>query len=921
MIFPALFELACFQSDWESASALLKDFGRNVSKPFQSAFAWQSAMMLAEKSKLPAEKLLEELKQAEESGKSWLEKSSKIEFLRRQNNYEGLGETLEEFISLMEESTLLPYQLEYAWILSRRTNQKDQAIEQYLKILSANAKYLPAVRELEFLAAELDHTRLMVQALSREIPARPDAEVLTFLYHWLAMVYEEDLKDNDRAIASLRALNKIKPDWLPALSELRRLFGKIKAYKDLVKTISSEVPLTQDREAKLALFREQAAVFEQNLKDPDSALAALASAHSLAPEDLEIISELNRLNLQLQKWPELIDTVEKEIRLTSDPRKKAELQIQIGQLYDEKLGDIEKSVKSYEEAQKVFADYMPVLRALERLYPRLNKFRELIAVLEKIAGLLTDRNEKAEHINRVGKIYRDKLKEFDPAIQSHIRVLEIAPDNQPALESLVGLYKEKGDKQNLVKTQEKFAEAVKTAKTDLARGLLMEAGGIYEKDLTDETGAINCYRKAGALAPNDLAPLRAERAIFERKNDFKEVVRLLEQEARITPSTDEKKAALAKIGGLCEEKLSDPDGASRYYQSALKLDPEYLAAAKPLAEIFYKRQAWPQAEPLYLIWSKALGQEKPESQAEILYKFGVVEERLNKIDRAIECYSGASQRKPRYLDPLSRLFEIYLSRGEKPKAAAAGQELVSALEELKDSKQLFSVLSRLGGLLKELGQDDHAVDCLEQALTIDQNHYPSLRLLADIYMAKKNWPKALSTFDRLVRSAGAPDLISRGLLEKGEILEKELNQRESAVAHYSKAVQVKPDYLAGWRSLGNALKADKKWNETAEAYQKIIELEPNPKNRIEDIYTLGIIYRDGFADLNRAKDSFEKALALDKMHVPSMEAILSIYLKQKQWDKYIDLSQRFIGLIPKAEEKRAAPLHYQRAGVYQRFPE
>jgi len=84
----------------------------------------------------------------------------------------------------------------------------------------------------------------------------------------------------------------------------------------------------------------------------------------------------------------------------------------------------------------------------------------------------------------------------------------------------------------------------------------------------------------------------------------------------------------------------------------------------------------------------------------------------------------------------------------------------------------------------------------------------------------------------------------------------------------------------GWTYLANALKTEKKWNDAAEAYQKIIALEPNPKNKIEDHYTLGLIYAT-LQRLPRAKESFEAALALTKCTCLSMEAILSIYLKQK----------------------------------------
>ena len=919
LIYPALIELAYFQSDWESASALFKDFGQKLSKPFQAACVWQSAMMLWDKSKSPAERILEELKQSEETGAGWLAKTSRMEFQRRQNDYQGLSESLEEAVSLLEENKLLPVQLEYAWLLSRRLDRSDQAIEQYLKIVSQNAAYLPAVRELTRIALLTSHARLLVQALAREIPARIDPEVLIFIYHWLALTYEEDLKDNERAVSSLRAAVKIKPDWVPALSELRRLYGKLKAYKELVNVISSEAAVTPELERKLALFREQAAVYEQNLREPLSAVAALNAAAALSPENLEIIGDLNRLYLQLQKWPELAGTIEQEIKLTREPGKKAELQIQIAQLYDEKLGDIEKSVANYEFAEKALPDYMPVLRALERLYPRLSRFRELVRVLDKIAALVPDRQEKAELINRIGKTYREKLKELDSAISSHLRVLEIAPEDQPALESLVELYREKQDKPNLVKGLQRLAEVLARPKPEAARALYMEAGVLYEKELKNDDNAISCYRKASALAPNELGPVRAERALFERRQDWKEVVRLLENEARIVPSPEEKKATLARIGNICETSLSDAELAAKYYQAGLKLDPEYLPAVKPLAEILQKRQAWQQAEPLYQIWVKALNQEKPERQAEILHHFGVVEEKLNKTDKAIECFSAAAQRKARYLEPLSRLYDIYLNRGEKQKAVTAGREYLTALEPTGDQKQMFAVLSRMGTLAKELGDAVSAIEYLERGLAIDQSHYPSLRLLADLYVARKDWTRALSTFDRLVRAAGAPDLVSRGLLEKGEILDRELGQRESAIAHFRKAVEIKPDYLPGWRALASVLTTEKRWPDAAAAMQKIIELEPNLKNKVEDIHGLGIIYRDGFADLNRAKECFEKALGLDKMHVPSMEAILSIYFRQKQWDKYIELSARFIGLIPKAEEKRAAPLHYQRGQVLRDF--
>jgi len=917
--YPALIELSCFQGDFQSASALFKDFARKLSKPFRAGFVWQSAMMLWEKGKSDNERVLEELKQADEAGAGWLAKTSRLEFLRRQGDYQLLSRGLEEFLSITEESKLLPFELEYAWTLSRRAGQKDRAIEQFLKVLSSNDNYLPVLRELELLAAETKHPKLMVQTLSRELPARSDPEMITLIHHWLALVYEQDLNDQEHAVASLRALLKFKPDWLPAISELRRLYEETKSYKELAKIISMELPLVEDPARKQELIKQQAELYEQNLSSPDSAVNVLLYAHSLNPGNSEILASLARLYLQMEKWPELIDVIEKEIKLSPDPNQQAELQVQVGQLYDEKLSNFEKAAASYEQAEKVLPEFMPLLRSLERLYQKLGRWRELVRVLEKISSLVSTKNEQAEFINRAGKIYYEQLKEPEPAISSHLKVLSIAPENQAALESLVLLYREKKDIANLVTCQEKLAEQFQKGKPDLARNLYLEIGAVCEKELMDEERAIKCYRKASALAPGDLKPLRAERSIYERRQDWKEVMRLMEGEVKIASAPEDKKEILAAIGALNEQKLSSPEAAAGFYQAALKLDPEYLPAVKPLSEILFKAANWDEAEPLYLTWVKYLNKEAPERQAEILYSLGVVEEKLGKAEKALECFQGASHIKPHYLEPLARLFELYLGKGDKQNALGAGQELAAALEQSGDRKLLFSTLNRMGALERELGSGEEAIEYLERALTIEPNHYPTIKVLIELYTAKKNWPKTLSSYDRLVRAAGNPELVCQGLLEKGEILENQLNQRESAIAHYKKAVQVKSDSLPGWSYLANALKQERKWNDAAEAFERILSLEQDPKNKIEDYYTLGIIYRDGFGDMDRAKVNFEQALNLNKTHVPSMEAILSIYLKQKQWDKYADLSQRFISLLPKGEESKSASLHYQRAQVFRDF--
>ena len=921
LIYPAIIELSYFQSDWESASALLREFSRQLKDEFQAGFRWHSAMLLWEKLAEPSERIQQDLQDAFERTRDSFYRAVLSEFYRTAGFYDQLAGLLEEQISEAEEDFAPWLELEYAHLLYRKMGLHSQAIEEYLRALSEYPEYMPLIRELEIIALEKDHSRLLAEVLVKEISLRTNPDLLTFLYHWLAQVYERKLNDPEQAIASLRSLLKIRPDWLFGLEELHRLYKNTENFKELVVVINSEIALNEEKARKIELYLEGAEVFDQKLSQPEQAIEALLGARSLDPENLEIFSRLKELYLKLERWNELVRLIEDEIKLTADERRRAELFIQAGEIYEEKLGEPERAISSYQEAERILPEDERVLSALERLYTGEERWQELIGILEKLFVLRSASSERVELANRIGRIYADKLGDIDSAISSYLRSLEIEPDNIPALSALVELYEKKGESEKQVKTIIRLAEAKSHTAPQQAVDLYLKAGEIYEQVFTDEKKALELYDKASGLAPRDLRPLDKKQKIFERNQSWQELAELLERKAELVESDDERKQIFTSIAQLYQSRLSLEDKAIEFYSRALALDGEYLPAVKPLAEIYYHRGSWQEAERLYQIWSRYLSDEPLERRAEILYHFGVVEEHLGKEPDALNYYQASSQLKPHYLEPLRRLFALNLKRGDKLSAENFGRELVLALEEQGEREELFEVLSKMGELEAGLEKTEPAIDYLERALVIKPNHYPSLRLLVDLYKAKENWAKTLASYDRLIKSSTSPELIAQGLVEKGEVLEEKVGERESAIAHYQKAVEVKPDYLWGWRRLAEALIKEKKWREAERAYRRIVELESEPEKKVEDYYQLGLIYRDGFGDLDRAREAFESALKINKTHIPSIEAILSLYLKQKQWDKYIEMSQQFLNLIPREEAKKSIPIHYQRAQVYRDFIE
>jgi tetratricopeptide (TPR) repeat protein len=396
---------------------------------------------------------------------------------------------------------------------------------------------------------------------------------------------------------------------------------------------------------------------------------------------------------------------------------------------------------------------------------------------------------------------------------------------------------------------------------------------------------------------------------------------LWEKEESLIAEPEKKKEIFFTIGDILEQKLDSRDEAAGNYEKSLEIDPEYLASVKPLAEIYYDSGVWEKARPLYAIWSKDAEAEGVDKAAEIFYREGWIAEQLQDVDNALQKYLRSSEVKSVYLPPLERLSEIYLSQENFAEAETYLERVLELEKERQDNERIFEVLIRLGEIEVKLEKADAAIGRYEDALAIKAGDYQTLRSIIPLYFGKEDWQKLLNAYDLSIQSAPEPELQASGLVEKGDVLEKHLKQPESATAHYRKAVQIKPDYLSGWEHLGEVYVDQKNWPEAIESIEKLIELEPSVEKRTEYNCQLGKVYQDGLNDLDQASQYFEAALALDETHVPSMEAIGMIYLRQKQWQKYIDVTDRFVKLIPKDEQEKAIPLYMRRGEVFRDFLE
>ncbi len=921
VLFLPLLELAQIQNDWERYSELAQEFSPRFHTEVQSALVWHIAQVMSENLSSGTASLLPLLSKAHElSPEQNVPTRALGQALFSEQNYSDLLELLEKELGRRTGPALLELRLDRAEILAKKHGDENAAIQEYLSILQETGDRADILRILENLYERKENWTELIRIILKEVSLREDTSLLISLYFRLARLYEEKFSAHDQAIKAYQAVQKLKPDHLKSLRELARLFEKTEDWQELVKTLESEIPLLQVSSEQVELYSRAAKVYDEKLGQVEQALESLQKALELDPSREETLHELERIYEREERHGDLIEVLEKQIALNPGPDILAEIYSRIAALWEDKLEDDAKAIESYLQVRELKPQDEPTLRALERLFEREGRWEELVDTLERLSELVTDPLKRTEFYLRIGSLWENKLDMPEPAIQSLRRVLEVEPRQVEALRALDRLYQRTGNYSALVEVLLSLVEAISEDVPQTVE-LLLRVGRIQEDQFQNDDQALAAYGDAMARDSSLLAPIRAARAIHERRGEWKDVIGLWDKEEPLVPEPDDKKQIFFTIGDILEHRLDKRDEATVRYEKALELDAEYLPAVKPLAEIYFDAGAWEKARPLYEIWSGQAQAESVDKGAEIFYRQGWICEKLQDVEDALLKYHRSAEIKPVYLSPLLRLSEIYFMQENYSQAEHYYERVLELERETRDTERIFDVLQRLGEIEVKLKKQDAAIGRYEDALALRPDDYHTLRALIPLYFARQDWTKLLSTHDQAIRNAPEPDLIASGLVEKGEVLEEHLSQVESATAHYQKAVEIKSDYLPGWEHLGEVYIRQKKWQDATGALERLVELDEDTGKRTEYNYRLGKIYQESFSDLDKARSYFEDALKLNETHIPSIEAIGSIYLRQKEWEKYLDITHRFVKLMPAEDQEKAIPLYMKMGEVYRDFLE
>jgi tetratricopeptide (TPR) repeat protein len=761
----------------------------------------------------------------------------------------------------------------------------------YNKAFQLQPTMIPNIRAAGRLASQVGNWNVAVQIIDSEIEALDDPSEKAYLHYRRGLILEEKLGKADEARVAYEAAIALVPENIELLKQQERLAISTGDWKTVLDVRLLLIDLIKDPAVCVQIILSCARLYQVQFEDKKNAEQMFRRALEIEPENASALSSLRAYYSETKNNDQLLEIVQLEAQVASDPATAAWLWYQTAHLQREQSGDDEKALESLTRALSLTPTNHMILAEMANIYENLMRWQELVDIYEKMVEVISDRQEKVSLYFKLGSIWEEKLFNEDRAIADYSKVVELSPNYLPALQALGKLFYRKGQWDELVQMYEVEIRETKDSKPKAVK--LYKLAEILEERLSRDEDSIQKLEQCLDMSPGYLPALKALGRLYTKYERWESLIHMYEKELEVTQDHDQSVFLLDKIGTLWEEKLNNIDKAIETYQHLLEISPNYLPAIRTLGKLHVRADRWEDMINVNELEAQLINDQK--QVVSLLHRNGeIYEEKLNDKDKAIEMYKKVLALAPSYLPALQSLGRLYFIKGRwEDLIAMHRQEIEVTLNE----DQQIALLYKIGELFDEkLVQEDKAIVAYQEVLRIQPTNFPALKSLIRIFANKRDWESLIEVYEKESNVLEDPQQRALSLYRVAEIWENHLDQPEKAVETLQSILQTIPDHTPSMRSLIRLYAQAEDWRGLLGVYERQLQNSVLESQTIQIFGAIAEIYTNQLNDLVQAAECHEKVLELKDDHLPSIEALERIYLSQRNYSSlariYESLFQR-----------------------------
>ncbi len=726
---------------------------------------------------------------------------------------------------------------------------------------------------------EVSRARSLVAACEAELEISQDKVRSARLYFEIAQACELMLDDSAKALSHYQKSVELSPGFLPALRGARRLLMAQKSFAEAVNLLDAEIRVTGNPKHKAALHLEKGRIFEDHLNAQRKAQQSYLKAATIESGRAEILEALKQVELKSKNWSDLASVYEKSANAAKDdPVYRASLTLLRARIFDTQLKDTAKAIEAYHATLALDPTSSGALPALKRLLYKQERWKELVALLEREAGDFGETDRKSATLVQISRIYGERLGDVEKAVAAMEQALELTPENTLALKEICRLYDSLSNYPKLIDGLQRLVSIIDSPTEKL--GFLHRLGQLYEQEVKDPEAAITWYESVLRLSPSYVPALRALASLYTQNLKWDALIAMHLAEAEASSNTLRRADTYVRIAEITERQLGKQEEAAGYHAQALSLQPGLESSFKALTRIYSESRQYQKLIELYEQAADRAGD--VDLLFAYLFKIGALyEDAVGKPDLAVQVYLRILKRSPTHLGAIHALQRAADSAG-------AYREQVDALkretDQTKDKTRIIGLLQRAAEVLDEkVGDTESALVYYNRVLDLDPDYAPTLAGLGRLYHRTGRWEELLRIYEQELKIAEQNDARVALLTKMGDLAVQQLGSISSAVKYYERAIEVDPKYVPALQALHLLLRQKGDFDTLVKVMETELSGTDDAEARARLACEIADIQEVRRQDPSHAADAYAQALTAIPNYKPAMEGLSRVNAALGRW--------------------------------------
>ncbi|MFW5878733.1 MAG: tetratricopeptide repeat protein, partial [Myxococcota bacterium] len=740
---------------------------------------------------------------------------------------------------------------------------------------------------------------------ARQEGAERAASLLKAAEAWRRATRHDDERGQDRVRRCLERARDAAPVDHPVIREilflLREIYTDSNAWEALAAILAqlADERVCPEPIHRRPLLEELAWLLAERLGRPLEAVGHMQALLELSERDSErdaILGRLVTLHGGLGDWHRVIALTEERISLHRGTEREADLHLAAAEIAERRISNYEAALGHLRAALAVRPGDENTLDRVERVCAAAGRHGDHAAIIAEEGRRAKDPVKKAGLLIRSAAIKEEKL--GDPA--GARRDLEAALDTESlpsetmeaATSSLARVLSTLRAYDDLANLYDRLVE--EEARPEVRADLLVALGLIHEEQRSAPDQAMEAYRKALEVDPENTAALDAVARLAEQEGDLSAALGLRLRQAEVAWLPSMRAELLCKAAAIHEQRGENVE-ALDCYERACSIDGSSSRALRGRLRLL--RELGRGEEALETSRSLAEVAEEPEEIASLWAAVGEGLEAEGKRAEAKAAFEKALAAVPDHGQACASLARLELLEGKPSKALSLLDLAAERLERENDVEGLADVHRQAAAACESLGRPEDAKRKLHDAYRLGPTRRDTLDALALHFSSRQDPVRTYEILSTLLEHHGSS--LSRtetvSVLRRQGLALAAMGRGGDAARKLHEALSIAPKDRDVIVALAGIYEESGRWAEVVELKRKLLDLARGKRNRRRLSLEIADLFADRLHDAASAARVLSSAL---EAHPDDPEILARLAEEQEKrgaYDEAADCLERIVG--------------------------